>query len=100
MSSGRARECRIEKPQACLETMMPTEKIGEYEIEYSGVALPDGAGWAAHAAVFGASHNPMHRNVLFSEQRVAADAVFQSQAEAESEARRFAVEMIEARPRH
>jgi hypothetical protein len=73
---------------------MSIENIGEYEIEYTAVPLNDVAGWAAHVAVYGPSANPMHRNTLFPEQRVLADSVFASRAQAESEARKAALALL------
>jgi hypothetical protein len=73
---------------------MPIEIIGEYEIEYAGVPLTDVEGWAAHAAIFGPSRNPMHRNIIFPDQRVCVDIVFPNRAEAEAEALKVAKEMI------
>ncbi|MEC5215334.1 hypothetical protein RCH09_000264 [Actimicrobium sp. GrIS 1.19] len=75
---------------------MPSEKIGDYEIEFTGVAMPDGDGWAAHLTIVGPSPNPMHRNITFTEQRVAVETVFPDAAAAEAEARRIGVEMLEA----
>lgn len=74
---------------------MGTETIGEYEIEYAGVALAESAGWAAYVTIYGPSANPMHRNSIFPTQRVSVQAVFGSEAEAEAEARRVARAMIQ-----
>jgi hypothetical protein len=76
------------------ERIMPVEILGDYEIEYSAVQLADGAGWTAHAAVFGPSPNPMHRNIIFPDQRVAVETVFPTQIAAESEALKIAKVMI------
>lgn len=73
---------------------MGTESVGEYVIEYSGVHLLEGEGWAAYVTIYGPSVNPMHRNRIFPNQRVSVEAVFRSQAEAEAEARRVALSMI------
>lgn len=73
---------------------MRAETIGSYEIEYSGVQLVNGEGWGAQVAIYGPSSNPMHRNMLFPEQRVSIEAVFASEAEAEAEARRVAMTLI------
>ena len=74
---------------------MQTEQLGEYEIEYSGVRMTDVAGWAAYVTIYGPSPNPMHRNSIFPSQRVAVEQVFDSEAEAEAEARKVALAMIE-----
>lgn len=74
---------------------MRTETIGEYEIEYSAVQLPDSSDWAAHLAIYGPSANPMHMSNIFPSQRVATDTAFPSEAAAEAEARRIAIAMIE-----
>lgn len=73
---------------------MRSEQIGEFEIEYSGVQLPEGAGWAAYLSIYGPSPNPMHRNNIFHLQRVCPDAEFPSEDEAEAEAHRIGVEMV------
>jgi hypothetical protein len=69
--------------------------LGDYEIEYSGVRLTDVDGWAAYVTIYGPSPNPMHRNSIFPAQRVAVEHVFGSEAEAEAEARKVALAMIE-----
>ena len=74
---------------------MPTEQLGEYEIEYSGVRMTDVDGWAAYVTVYGPSANPMHRNSIVPAQRVAVEHVFGTEAEAEAEARKAAVSMVE-----
>lgn len=78
---------------------MPTEKIGHYEIEYSGVQLAESKEWVAHVAIFGPSPNPMHRNSILPEQRVSVEHTYPSQQEAEAEARRFAVAKVEEHDR-
>lgn len=74
---------------------MRTETIGDYEIEYSGIQLPDSEGWVANLTIYAPSTNPMHRNDIFPSQRVAVDTIFSSEQEAEAEARIFAISMIE-----
>lgn len=74
---------------------MATEQIGDYEIEYTGVHVPETDGWAAWVEVFGPSPNPMHRQPVIPSQRVAVEMSFGSQQEAEQEARRIALEMVE-----
>lgn len=73
---------------------MPSEKIGEYEIEYSGVQLAGSEDWAAFAAIYGPSPNPMHRNSILPTQRVSVDNVFPSEDAATAEARKIAMSMI------
>ncbi|MES2151530.1 MAG: hypothetical protein V4508_17270 [Pseudomonadota bacterium] len=74
---------------------MPTEKIGDYEIEYLGVKMSDVDGWAAQVTVYGPSTNPMHRNPVVPTQRVAVEQVFASEREAEDEARTAALAMLQ-----
>jgi hypothetical protein len=74
---------------------MRTEIIGDYEIEYSGVQLLDSDGWAAHVAVYGPSTNPMHRNIIFPDQRVSLETVFPDEQTAEDEAHRVGRSMIQ-----
>ena len=73
---------------------MPSEKIGEYEIDYSGVALPDSHHWAAYLTIYGPSSNPMHREPVFPLQRVAVETVFPSEEAAQAGARDVAVSML------
>lgn len=78
---------------------MPTEHIGHYEVEYSGVQLAESTEWVPHVAIFAPSPNPMHRNSIFPEQRVLIEHTFPSQQEAEAEARRFALAKVEEHAR-
>ncbi|MEO7577954.1 MAG: hypothetical protein ABIT83_10100 [Massilia sp.] len=73
---------------------MPTEQIGDYEIEYSGVRMTDVEGWAAWLTVYGPATNPMHRNDIVPHQRVAVEHVFATEAEAEAEAHRVGHGML------
>lgn len=73
---------------------MSSETIGEYEIEYSGIQLPDGAGWGAYVTVYGPSPNPMHRNNIFPTQHVSVETIFPSEQEAEAEAHKVALSLI------
>jgi hypothetical protein len=75
--------------------VMPTEQIGEYEIDYSGVHLAESEGWTAWVEIFGPSHNPMHRQPVVPSQRVAVETSFATQQEAEQAARRIALDMLE-----
>jgi hypothetical protein len=79
---------------------MPFEQIDEYEIEYSGVPLPRTEGWAAQVTVYGPGPNPMHRHSIFPAQRVAVGTVFQNEAEAEAEAHKVALAMLESGAHH
>lgn len=74
---------------------MPTEQIGDYTIEFTGVRLTDVDGWAAYMAVYGPSANPMHRNDIVPNQRVAVEQVFATEEEAAAEARKAALAMLE-----
>ncbi|MNR77779.1 hypothetical protein D3C72_84620 [compost metagenome] len=79
---------------------MPSEKIGEYEVEYSAVQLAGEQGWVAHLAVYGHSTNPMHRNCVFPDQRVSLDAIFPTKEEAEAEAHKVGLSMLEHSSNH
>lgn len=74
---------------------MSSEKIGDYDVEYSAVPATGGMGWVAHVAIYGQSPNPMHRNCIFPEQRVSPEMVFSSREKAEEEAYRVAVTLLE-----
>lgn len=76
---------------------MPTEQIGDYEIDYSGLVLELDKGWGAQLAIHGPSANPMHQNSIFPLQRVALDTEFPSEEEAAAEARRIGLEKLAAR---
>lgn len=76
---------------------MPTQQRGEYEIDYSGVWMADVEGWAAHVAIYGPSPNPMHRNSIVPPQRVALETIFPTEEEAEAEAHRAALAMLDER---
>ena len=73
---------------------MPTEQLGDYEIDYSGVRLTDVDGWAAYVTIYGPSPNPMHRNSIVPPQRVAVEHVFETEEEAEAEAHKAALAML------
>ncbi len=76
---------------------MPTEQIGDYEIEYEGVKMTDVEGWGAYVTIYGPSANPMHRNSIVPTQRVAVEHVFATEAEASAEARKAAKAMLAER---
>jgi hypothetical protein len=76
---------------------MQSETIGDYEIEYSGVQLPNSEEWGAWVTVYGPSRNPMHRNPIFPGQRVSPETRFADQGAAEQEAKKVAHALIEAR---
>jgi hypothetical protein len=78
---------------------MATEQIGDYEIEYSGVHVPESNGWAAWVQISGPSPNPMHRQAVFPSQQVAVETSFATQQEAEQAARQIALDMVEHRHR-
>jgi len=73
---------------------VPTEQIGDYEIEYAGEHLNEVEGWAAFVTVYGPSTNPMHRNALVPHQRVLVERVFASEEEALAEARVAALALL------
>ena len=73
---------------------MPSEKIGEYEIEYSGVKLSDSDGWAAYVAIYGNSSNPMHRNAIVPSHRVSVNNAFPTEDAATKSAREIAISLI------
>lgn len=74
---------------------MKSEIIGDYEIQYSGIPVPDTDNWTATLAIYAPSTNPMHRNNIFPSQRVAVDSIFPTEQEAEAAARAFGISMIE-----
>jgi hypothetical protein len=73
---------------------VPTEQIGDYEIDYSGEKMTDVDGWGAYVTIYGPSANPMHRNSIVPRHRVAVDHVFPTEQEAEAEARKVALSML------
>jgi hypothetical protein len=85
--------------QSLQEAGMATEQIGDYEIEYTGLHVPESDGWAAWVGIFGPSPNPMHRQAVFPSQHVAVETSFATEQEAEQAARQVAVDMVERRNR-
>lgn len=73
---------------------MPTEQIGDYEIELTGEHLNEVEGWAAFVSVYGPSTNPMHRNALVPHQRVAVEQMFNTEEDALAAARVAALAML------
>lgn len=78
---------------------MATEQIGDYEIEYTGVHVPESDGWAAWIEIFGPSPNPMHRHAVVPSQHVAIEITFTSEQEAQQAARQVAADMVAQRQR-
>jgi len=74
---------------------MPTERLGDYEIEYAGVRVIGSDDWVAQVAIFGPSANPMHRNAVFPSQRVLADKTFHDERSAQDGALQVAHELLE-----
>ncbi len=79
---------------------MPTEQVGDYEVEYSGVRVIGGEEWVAQVAIFGHSTNPMHRNPVFPAQRVLAEQTFADEKSAEQAARQVAHDMLDKQHIH
>ncbi|MBV8624919.1 MAG: hypothetical protein JO174_15660 [Herbaspirillum sp.] len=79
---------------------MPTEHVGDYEVEYSGVRVIGGQEWVARVAIFGHSTNPMHRNPVFPAQRVLAEQTFADEKSAEQGARQAAHDMLDKQHAH
>ncbi|WP_293776434.1 hypothetical protein [uncultured Oxalicibacterium sp.] len=73
---------------------MSSTLIGAFNVDCTAVALPDATGWAAHLSISGPSSNPMHRHILFPQQRVATERIFATREEAEQAALQIAEDMI------
>ena len=73
---------------------MPIELVGKYEIDFEAVRLAEDAGWAAYAAVFGASENPAHRNEIVPRKRVAVETVFETEEQALAAAHESALALL------
>lgn len=76
---------------------MPIEQVGNYEIEFTGVALELDIGWGAYLAIYAPSTNPMHQTPIFPLQRVALETSFSSEAAAAAEARRIGLAKLQER---
>jgi hypothetical protein len=76
---------------------MATEQVGDYEIDYQGVRLPEGEGWGAYVTIYAPSTNPMHRNSIVPTQRVAVDHTFETEDAAAAEARAAGLAMLDAK---
>lgn len=73
---------------------MTTEQIGDYEIDFEAMLLPEDAGWAAYVAIFGASDNPAHRRSIFERKRVELESHFETEEAALAAARAHAVTLL------
>jgi hypothetical protein len=78
---------------------MATEQIGDFEIEYTGVHVPESDGWAAWVQIVGPSPNPMHRQPVFPSQHVEIETSFATEQVAQQAARRIALDIVEQRHR-
>ncbi|MGI4846859.1 MAG: hypothetical protein ACRYGK_01785 [Janthinobacterium lividum] len=73
---------------------MPSEIKGAFQIDYAGVEALDGQGWTSRVTIYGPCSNPMHRTIVFEEQRVLVDQVFASEQEAEQKALQAGLELL------
>lgn len=74
---------------------MPIKTVDQYQVEYMAEALEGCDQWGAFVAISAPSATPMHMNVIQERQRVAADQVFGSAAEAEAAAEQAALALLE-----
>jgi|GEM_PF-349264 len=74
---------------------MPEKSVDGYEIEYTAEPLEGCDQWGAYVAIFIPSDNPMHMNNVYPKQRVAADLTLSSEAEAEAQAEKAGMEILE-----
>ena len=74
---------------------MPIKTIDDYQVEYMAEALGGSDQWGAFVSISAPSATPMHMNVIHERQRVAADQVFASAAEAEEAAEQAAMALLE-----
>ena len=73
---------------------MPIKTIDDYQVEYMAEALEGCEQWGAFVAISAPSATPMHMNVIHARQRVAADQVFGTEAEAEGAAEQAALALV------
>ena len=74
---------------------MPEKTVDGYEIEYTAEPLEGCDQWGAYVAIFMPSDNPMHMTNVYSKQRVAADLALSSEAQAEAEAEKAGMEILQ-----
>lgn len=74
---------------------MPTKDLHGYEIEFTSELLPGTNQWGAYVAIFAPSDNPMHLAEVYPRQRVAADVTFSSGEDAEAEAEKAGMAILE-----
>lgn len=74
---------------------MPEKSVDGYEIEYTAEPLEGCDQWGAYVAIFIPSDNPMHMNNVHPKQRVAADLTLSSEAEAEAQAEKAGMEILQ-----
>lgn len=78
---------------------MPIKYVACYEIDYTAERLRGCGTWGAYVAIFTPSPNPMHRHNVTAKQRVRADHLFATEAEAQEQAAEVALLLVEARQR-
>ncbi|KAB8041336.1 hypothetical protein [Janthinobacterium aquaticum] len=76
---------------------MPIKYVGCYEIDYTAERLRGCGTWGAYVAIYTQSPNPMHRYNVSQKQRVHADHLFATEAEAEQQAADAAKALVEHR---
>lgn len=78
---------------------MPIKYVGCYEIDYTAERLRGCGTWGAYVAIYTQSPNPMHRYNVAEKQRVRADQLYATEAEAEQQAVDAAQALVEHRQR-
>lgn len=74
---------------------MPIKTIDGYEVDYTAEPLEGCGEWGAYVAIFTPSDNPMHMNNICPKRRVAADITLASEAQAEQEAEKAALAILD-----
>ena len=73
---------------------MLIEVLGQYQLELSAMQLIQNGGWVAYAAIRKDAQSPRARLNILPYQRIADDAVFESEAAAIAGARRAAMALL------
>jgi hypothetical protein len=74
---------------------VPVKTIDQYDREFMAEALHGSGDWGAYVEILTASDNPMRMDSVFPKQRVSADVVFATEADALAEAEKAGLKIVE-----
>jgi hypothetical protein len=77
-----------------MEVIMTSERFCHYQFEMSGSRLPESGKWVPYLEIKIHSVDQMDGEIIFPQQRVSGEDVFDSEDAAIAEARRFAMNHV------